>query len=49
MHYQRVEEKITTKNIKFKYLFNNSYFYIDEFVGFTKQELEIIKKLLLKL
>ena len=26
--------------------FKNSYFYIDEFVGYTKQELEIIKKLL---
>ena len=27
-------------------LFKNAYFYIDEFVGYTKQELEIIKKLL---
>ncbi len=35
------------KNIDKTDLFNNSYFYIDEFVGFTKQELEIIKKLLL--
>ena len=35
------------KNIDKTDLFNNSYFYIDEFVGFTKQELEIVKKLLL--
>ena len=27
-------------------LFNNTFIYIDEFAGFTKQELEIIKKLL---
>ena len=33
-------------NIEKVNLFKNSYFYIDEFVGYTKQELEIIKKLL---
>lgn len=27
-------------------LFKNAYFYIDEFVGYTKQELDIIKKIL---
>lgn len=27
-------------------LYKNAYFYIDEFIGYTKQELEIIKKLL---
>ena len=32
-----------SNNIEKTNLFRNSYFYIDEFVGFTKQELEIIQ------
>ena len=35
-----------SENIEKINLFKNSIFYIDEFVGYTKQELEIIKKLL---
>lgn len=35
-----------SENIEKIDLFKNSYFYIDEFIGYTKQELEIIKKLL---
>ena len=35
-----------SENIEKTNLFKNSIFYIDEFVGYTKQELEIIKKLL---
>ena len=35
-----------SQNIEKVDLFNNSIIYIDEFMGFTKQELEIIKKLL---
>ena len=37
---------ILAENIDKINLFNNCIFYIDEFAGFTKQELEIIKKLL---
>ena len=35
-----------SENIEKTNLFKNAEFYIDEFVGYTKQELEIIKKLL---
>ena len=35
-----------SENIEKINLFKNAIFYIDEFVGYTKQELEIIKKLL---
>ena len=35
-----------SENIEKINLFKNSIFYIDEFIGYTKQELEIIKKLL---
>ncbi len=35
-----------SQNIEKVDLFNNSIIYIDEFMGFTKQELEIIKELL---
>ena len=35
-----------SENIEKTNLFKNAIFYIDEFVGYTKQELEIIKKLL---
>ena len=37
---------ILAENIDKINLFNNCIFYIDEFAGFTKQELEIIKKIL---
>lgn len=35
-----------SENIEKTNIFKNAIFYIDEFVGYTKQELEIIKKLL---
>lgn len=37
---------ILAENIEKTDLFNDSIFYIDEFVGFTKQEYEVIRKLL---
>lgn len=36
---------ILAENIEETKLFNNSYFYIDEFSGFTKQEYRVIEKL----
>lgn len=36
---------ILANNIENSNLFNNSYFYIDEFAGFTKQEYMVIEKL----
>ena len=35
-----------SENIEKIDLYKNAYFYIDEFIGYTKQELEIIKKIL---
>ena len=39
---------ILAENIENTDMFNNQYIYIDEFTGFTKQEYQIIEKLILE-